>query len=126
MTQAPQPPRDWQKDMDMFEEANKAALTWLVGKESAKAGVYWIQEAKRLQESFDIAHMAYEGLQNDCVSRGEYESLLSKHTAKAKALRAAEAREKRLKEALKGAIAEFGLWNDKGRAAVVMKSQLEN
>ncbi|OMD34796.1 hypothetical protein [Paenibacillus odorifer] len=41
---------------------------------------YWLQEAKRLQESLDIAHMAYEGLQEDCVSRGEYASLLGKLT----------------------------------------------
>lgn len=24
--------RDWQKDMEMFEEVNKAALTWLGGR----------------------------------------------------------------------------------------------
>ncbi len=47
----------------------------------------------------DIAELAYQGLAEDGVSRGEYESLIDKHTAMTKAYRAAEAHEKKLREA---------------------------
>lgn len=52
----------------------------------------------------DIAELAYQGLADDGVSRGEYESLLDKHSSMTKAYRAAEAREKKLREAIKEAI----------------------
>lgn len=59
MTQTPS--RDWQKDMEMFEEANKAALTWLVGKGAAEAGVYWLKEAKVYKQSYE-AVLRYAGI----------------------------------------------------------------
>ncbi|OKP91399.1 hypothetical protein [Paenibacillus sp. P32E] len=108
--------RDWQKDMDDLNHYLKDRHSYhhaeqtLRGTPVADVLHYWLQEAKRLQESVDIAHMAYEGLQEDCVSRGEYASLLGKLTTMTVARKAekahadaAEAREQRLKEAIQAA-----------------------
>lgn len=38
----------------------------------------------------ELAYAAYEGLQGYCVSRGEYDSLLNKHSALARAHREAQ------------------------------------
>lgn len=96
--------------------------------EARTALPYWLQEVKKLcevnqqeqrkilglrirlnaeKERADIAELAYQGLAENAVNRGEYQSLLDKHTAMTKAYRAekeradqAEAREQKLKEAL--------------------------
>jgi hypothetical protein len=105
--------RDWQKDMELckgFLEDSGWSRRDLIA-DQPQMSMYWLQEAKRLQESLNIAHMAYEGLQEDCVSRGEYAAMLGKLTTmtvsrneeKARA-DAAEAREQRLKEAIDHAL----------------------
>ncbi|MCM3703829.1 hypothetical protein [Paenibacillus macerans] len=55
----------------------------------------------------DIAELAYRGLADDGVSRGEYESLLDKHSSMTKAYRGAEAREKKLREVIETAIEDI-------------------
>lgn len=44
------------------------------------------KEYDELFQKLEVANLAYEGLAEDCVSRGEYDSLLHKHTEKSKAL----------------------------------------
>lgn len=100
MTQTPQPPRDWQKDMAfILREKERVQIFHLDTKEEDIA-IHWLQEAKRQQESLDIAHMAYEGLQEDCVSRGEYASLIGKLTSMTDARKAEKARADAAKELL--------------------------
>lgn len=103
MTQTPS--RDWQKDMEMFEEANSRGVSLLIGKSAAAAGMHWLQ--------------AYAAEANEvCYWKGEAEA------EKARA-DAAEAREQRLKVAIECAIEEYGLWKDKGRAVEVMITELK-
>lgn len=52
------------------------------------------------RERADIAELAYQGLAESAVSRGEYESLLDKHTAMTKAYRAEKERVDKLGEAI--------------------------
>ncbi|MEK4882594.1 MULTISPECIES: hypothetical protein [Paenibacillus] len=52
------------------------------------------------QQQAELAYAAYEGLQGYCVSRGEYDSLLNKHSALARAHREAQQTIARQREAL--------------------------
>lgn len=113
--------RDWQEDMELVERfkhfqtlCNSIHMPLLVhGQTEAPEPVeialeYWLQQYAAEKERVNIALSAYQGLAENAVTRGEYQSLLDKHTAMAKAYRAekeradaAEAREQKLREALK-------------------------
>ncbi len=58
------------------------------------------------KERADIAYLAYKGLAEDHVSRGEYESLLDKHTAMTKAYRSEKERADKLREVIEEAMEE--------------------
>lgn len=115
---------------------------------------YWLQEVKKLcevnqqeqrkilglrirlnaaKERADIAELAYQGLAENAVNRGEYQSLLDKHTAMTKVYRVekeradqAEARELKLKEAIEVAINEKAQWGDAGNALDVVVRYLSD
>lgn len=57
-------------------------------------------ELAEQRQRADIAELAYQGLAADCVTRGEYQSLLDKHTAVTKAYRAEKERVDKLGEAI--------------------------
>lgn len=122
--------------------------------EARTALPYWLQEVKKLcevnqqeqrkilglrirlnaaKERADIAELAYQGLAENAVNRGEYQSLLDKHTAMTKVYRVekeradqAEARELKLKEAIEAAINEKAQWGDAGNALDVVVRYLSD
>lgn len=62
-------------------------------KDMKEVGFYVPELLAALEESqqqAELAYAAYEGLQGYCVSRGEYDSLLNKHSALARAHREAQ------------------------------------
>lgn len=126
--------RDWQADIELLNQCGDSGMPYNET-EFSRMLPYWLQEVKQLKEDnarwtckhtaaeqnyqtqsgviaelrkqLEIAQLAYEGLQGDCVTRGEYDSLLDKHTVLTKARRAekeradkAEEREQKLIKAL--------------------------
>jgi tetratricopeptide (TPR) repeat protein len=73
------------KDQDELQETTLGLL--MEAQEDYEETRKQLAEA---QQRAEIAYLAYEGLQNDCVSRGEYESMLNKNTVLAKAIREAK------------------------------------
>ncbi|OXL83166.1 hypothetical protein BCV73_08800 [Paenibacillus sp. SSG-1] len=88
--------RDWQADMKRVEDF-KFAQTLVNGIQPRFHGEnqmpeptiyaleYWLQQYAAEKQRADIAELAYQGLQEDVVTIGEYQSLLDKHTARTKA-----------------------------------------
>ncbi|PPQ49101.1 hypothetical protein C5G87_06920 [Paenibacillus peoriae] len=84
-------PRNWQEDMKLCERYGDSDIPYNAS-EFSVALPYWLQQyaaLKREYERFQKAAMgwnddltaaekAYEGLQTNCVSRGEYEATLKK------------------------------------------------
>ena len=113
--------RDWQKDMELC----KGFLTdsgWsrrdLIA-EQPQMSMYWLQEAKELQE---IA----SGRGRECLRlQGLLKGLNDELTATEARAEAAEAREQQLKEAVQLAINDLGLWVNKILAAKVVLGQLQ-
>ncbi|GAF10389.1 hypothetical protein [Paenibacillus pini] len=62
--------------------------------------IQWNDKAVTEKARADIAEIAYVGLEQECVSRGEYESLLDKHTTTTKAYREEKERADGLNERL--------------------------
>lgn len=60
--------------------------------------IFWLQQYAAEKERADIAESAYQGLAESAVTRGEYESLLDKHTAMTKAYRAEKERADKAEE----------------------------
>ncbi|MEK3787579.1 hypothetical protein [Paenibacillus sp. FSL K6-1230] len=48
------------------------------------------KELEEARKETGLARLAYEGLQEECVSRGEYESLLNKYSALSRSLHEAQ------------------------------------
>lgn len=115
--------RDWKKDMDMLKETDGWEFEPTfdgVGNifddsgRIAKVGVsyagtifnafealkYWLHQYAEEKERANMAYLAYKGLAEDHVNRGEYESLLDKHTAMTKAYRAEKERADKLHNAV--------------------------
>lgn len=141
--------RDWQADkinnlLKRCEVAKSYGETIAV---SPDAIIELINQAAADKQRADIAELAYQGLQEDVVTIGEYQSLRDKYTAMTKAYRgekyqteywreatrqgnieleAAEAREKKLKEAINSAINEKAQWGDAGNALDVIVRYLSD
>lgn len=98
--------RYWQKDMDDCEQVLKAYnhLGLDDHKDPIEAMKYWLQKYIEEKERAIIAELAYIGLAEDCVTRGEYESLHNKYKAMREAQRAEKERADKAGELLKDAI----------------------
>jgi hypothetical protein len=103
MTQTPS--RDWQKDMEMCE---------------AQEGDQWYNNGKRLEE-YD--RLTEEGCRPIAEFEREEEAAFAAECREALPYWLQEA--KRLKTAIECAIEEYGLWNDKSRAAEVIITELK-
>lgn len=85
--------RDWKKDKELLKHAleNDDYV-------NAEIPMYWLQQYAAEKERRDIAELAYQGLAESAVTRGEYQSLLDKHTAMTKAYRAEKERADKIEE----------------------------
>lgn len=124
--------RDWQEDVELahtaryenapiylnpvldalfywLQQASKLASEQAYAKEQANA---WNDKAVVEKERADIAEFAYRGLAESAVTRGEYESLLDKHTAMTKAYRAEKERADRAKRKYARFVLVAEQWND--------------
>jgi chromosome segregation ATPase len=92
--------RDWQKDMliNLMQRTERAKADGTIEYVAIdfNALTALIEEAAAEKEHADIAELAYQGLAEIAVTRGEYQSLLDKHTAMTKAYRAEKARADKL------------------------------
>lgn len=77
------------------------------------------QQLAAERERADIAELAYQGLSKSTVTRGEYDSLLDKHSLLSKAYRAQrdylnklEAREQKLREGIEEALRDATKWEN--------------
>lgn len=153
MTQTPQSPRDWQKDMQRVKDAHHARtcvnqpfprLAWqeMLPDPWEDVVEHWLQEAKKWRERYEqrptfelleAAQSLYEHHNSRAAAAEEecrYQKGVTEDYAKGYRLQelratAAEAREQRLKVAIECAIEEYGLWKDKGRAVEVMITELK-
>ena len=87
--------RDWQADMELASRPEFA---------NSKMTMYWLQQYAAEKVRADIAESAYQGLQEDVVTIGEYQSLLDKHTARTKAYWAEKERAEKAKDLLIDAV----------------------
>lgn len=70
---------------ERIEEIKRRAERYV---ESPTADVFELLAAlEEAQQTATLAYAAYEDLKESCVSRGEYDSLLNKHTVLAKILK---------------------------------------
>lgn len=151
--------RDWQADMDTWKAATEGPevcegddTVWSQYVDENGAGIfiakferpedalfyceaydalpYWLQQYVAEKARADIAELAYKGLAENAVSRGEYDSLLKKHTAMTKEYweqkeRAdqAEAREQMLREAIEEAISRS--WGGEMSSLLDIKNALK-
>lgn len=76
-------------------------------------------ELAKEKERADIAELAYQGLAENAVTRGEYQSLLDKHSLLSRAYRAQrdylnklEGREYKLREAIEEALRDATKWEN--------------
>jgi hypothetical protein len=111
----------WLQEAKVYKQSYEGTLTaWEAEKARADAAEAKIEEMKEVynREYKNVAErlQKFEEEEPDRFSNEMWNSALLKES---------EAREQRLKEAMEGAITEFGLWNDKGMAASIMKSQLK-
>lgn len=98
--------RDWQADkinnlLKRCEIAKSYGETIAV---SPDAIIDLIQQYAAEKQRADIAELAYHGLKEACVTIGEYQSLLDKHTAMTKAYRAEKERADQAKDLLIDAV----------------------
>lgn len=81
--------RDWDKDMELFEEGIKQArelgFSPTIESSPYRIAIHWLQQYAIEKQRADIAELAYKGLAEDCVTSGEYQSLMDKHTTMTKA-----------------------------------------
>ncbi|MEK5167148.1 hypothetical protein NYE69_33240 [Paenibacillus sp. FSL R5-0527] len=101
--------RDWQKDKRYLDQLND----WEIDPDDDdlyKTASYWHREAAAEKERADKAE------QRARVT----DAMEATARAAGAALIEAEAREKKLREAIEQAIKEYGEWNDKSAAANVM------
>jgi len=124
--------RDWQDDKtsnllkrcEIAKSYNETISVW------PDAIIELINKATAEKARADIAELAYKGLTENAVSRGEYDSLLKKHTAMTKEYweqkeRAdqAEAREQMLREAIEEAISRS--WGGEMSSLLDIKNALK-